>query len=78
MRVFGAWFTKDRNLPRGGTLERDAQPETPDSQRITLHLEDRLGFFLADPIVIKRYEKLLESTASQIEAAVRANADEVR
>jgi hypothetical protein len=78
MRVLGGWFVKDSVLPRRGSLERIGEPNRPNVEQITLHLEDRLGVFVMDPKVRNRYERLFESIAVSIEAAVRSNGGDTR
>jgi hypothetical protein len=78
MRLLGAWFTKDSVLPTGGGLERIVDPDHSNVERITLHLEDRLGVFVIDPKVRQKYDRLFESVAFSIEAAIRDNAGDIR
>jgi hypothetical protein len=58
MRILGSWFTRDSVLPRGGSLERIAEPDLSNAERITLHLEDRMGFYLMDPNIRQKYDRL--------------------
>jgi hypothetical protein len=77
MRVLGAWFVKDSVLPKRGSLERIGEPNRSNVEQITLHLEDLLGVFVMDPKVRNRYERLFESIAVTIEAALRSNAGDI-
>ena len=78
MRVLGAWFVKDSVLPKRGSLERIGAPNRSNVEQITLHLEDLLGVFVMDPKVRKRYDRLFESIAVSIEAAIRSNGGDTR
>jgi hypothetical protein len=49
MRFLGGAMTKDSILPRRGVLKRSPESEQVNVERITLHLEDRMGFGLMDP-----------------------------
>jgi hypothetical protein len=76
--VLGAWFTKDSVLPSRGSLERSGEPSGSDVERISLHLEDRLGIFVTDPKVRQKYDRLFESIAFSIEGAIRGTAGDIR
>ena len=78
MRILGAWFTKDSVLPRGGTLERITEPDHSSTERITLHLEDRMGFGLMDSKIRQKYDRLFQSIACRIEAVIRGNTSDTR
>ena len=77
LRILGSLFTSDSILPRGGTIQRFPGSDRSNAERITLHLEDRLRLVVTDPFTRKKYDALLHTTADRIEAAIRANADDV-
>jgi hypothetical protein len=47
-------------------------------ERITLHLEDRMGFGVMDPTIRKKYERTFQSIVLSIETAIRGNAGDIR
>jgi hypothetical protein len=73
MRFLGGAMTKDSILPRRGALKRSPHPGQVDVERITLHLEDRMGFGPMDPGMRKKYERILGGVAFSIESVIREN-----
>jgi hypothetical protein len=78
MRFMGGLFTKDRILPRWGLLTRAPEPDEPGVERMTLRLEDRMGFGLMDPGMHSKYHRIFESIAFSIEAAIRENTGDMK
>jgi len=77
MRFLGGWFTKDRVLPKWGSLQRvPADTGEAGVELITLRLEDRMG--LMDPGMRSKYQRIFESIAFSVEAALRDNVADVK
>jgi Short C-terminal domain len=70
LRLSGSLFARDDYLPRSGLFYRSAVPGNPDVERLTLHLEETLGFDLMGPVMKHKYERVLDGAASAIEAAI--------
>lgn len=70
--------TDARILPRWGLLTRTPEPDKPDVERITLRLEDRMGFGLMDPGMHSKYQRIFESVGLSIEAAIRENSGDMK
>jgi hypothetical protein len=77
MRTLGGWLSRDSLLPRAGTLERVPAVQGGDLERISLHLEDRMGFGVMDHVMRKKYERVLKDVAMIIESALRAHTREL-
>ena len=77
MRALGGWLSRDGLLPRGGTLEWTPAAGANGHNRISLHLEDRMGLGVMDHIMRKKYERVLADVAVSIERALRASAAEL-
>jgi hypothetical protein len=73
MRALGGWLSRDSLLPRAGTLERSPAPHAAGLERISLRLEDRMGFGVMDHVMRKKYERVLADVAISIEGALRAH-----
>ena len=70
LRLSGSLFARDDYLPRSGLFYRSAVPGDPDVERLTLHLEEALGFDLLGPVMKHKYERVLDGAASAIDAAI--------
>jgi hypothetical protein len=77
MRTLGGWLSRDAILPRAGTLERVPASEDGGLERISLHLEDRMGIGVMDHVMRKKYERALGDVAASIERALRASTSEL-
>jgi hypothetical protein len=76
VKALGAKLTADVDLPRVGTVERGVGSEDPGTERITVHLEDRLNSAYIDPPIARKYDRVFGGFASRIEAALSgASAD---
>src|SRR5579872_1172767 len=77
MRKLGGWLSRDSLLPRAGTLERVPAVQGGDLERISLHLEDRMGLGVMDHVMRKKYERVLADIAVSVESALRAHTREL-
>jgi hypothetical protein len=77
LRLSGSLLARDDYLPRSGLFYRTAVPGDSNRQRLTLHLEETLGFDLMGPVMKRKYERVLENAANAIEAAIMRSATDV-
>lgn len=77
MWLFSSMLVEPETLPRLGTIRRTLQSGETPAERISLHLEDNIGFGLMDPYTGHKFRRLFKSIASALEEAIRENAAEV-
>lgn len=76
VKALGARLTADFDLPRVGTVERSAPDAGSATDRITVHLEDRLNSAFIDPPIRRKYDRVLQGFAAAVEAALGAPSPE--
>jgi hypothetical protein len=77
MWLFSSLLVSPETLPRLGTILRTLQSGETPAERISVHLEDNIGFGLMDPYTGYKFKRLFKSIASALEEAIRENAGEV-